>query len=485
MEYLVQPWAHQKAAIEKARKLSSFALFFEQGTGKTSTLINILREKWRDDSRPFRTLILCPPIVISNWKREILKYSKVPQDKVIELTGSGFMRLCKTDSPQDAIYVTNYQSLLMDKLFKRFIEMRFNTIVLDESHKIKTYNSKTTKAVLKLGESASYRYCLTGTPILDGKAFDLWPQVFFLDRGEILGKSFFKFREEFFHDFNAGMPRHTYFPNWKIKPDSLPKLHAAIQPISARAEKSECLDLPPLVRERIDCELTDEQADVYRDLEKQFVAELGTKQVITDLELTKDLRLQQIVTGHVPTDDGKVHSFEPNPRIAALREVLEGIGGRHKVLIWAVFRENFRVIEALLSALAIPFVSVYGGVGSAEQRKRCDHFETSGSCRVLVGHPRSCGIGVNLTAASYAVYFSRGFSLEDDLQSEARNYRGGSERHTSVTRIDLVTPGTIDEVILEALESKQSLADAIIKHVQKKKENPCYRQLPNTIKVKH
>jgi SNF2 family DNA or RNA helicase len=82
---------------------------------------------------------------------------------------------------------------------------------------------------------------------------------------------------------------------------------------------------------------------------------------------------------------------------------------------------------------------------------------------VLIGHPGSGGIGLNLIEASYMIYYSRSFSLEHDIQSEARCYRGGSERHQSITRIDLVTPGTIDELVMKSLATKQELSDKILK----------------------
>lgn len=487
MDFLVPPWEHQKLAIERAKQLDYFALFFEQGTGKTSCLINILRQKFSDDHTPIRTLILCPPIVIENWKREFLRFSRLPENVLIPLYGSSFKRLHKTDIPQDAIYITNYQALLMDKLFERFCKFNFQAVVLDESQKIKTYNSKTTKRVQKLGESAKYRYILSGTPILN-TAFDIFPQVTFLDQGQTFGKKFSEFREKYFLDFNRGMPPQKYFPNWKIKPDSLRQIHEAIKPISLRVEKSVCLDLPPLIKQRVDCELTDEQADVYRQLEKEFVAELGrtlgeSSTISVDLELTKALRLQQIVTGYVPNSEGVIHEFKPNPRLEGLREVLDGIPNNEKFIIWANFRRNFIDIELLLSSLGISFVSVYGGIQPTKQREFCLQFEQNNKIRCLVGHPKSCGVGVNLTAASYSIFYSRSFSLEDDLQAEARNYRGGSERHGSVTRIDIVTPNTIDEVILEALADKQILSDAILNHYKKKRENPCYRLLPNRTKV--
>lgn len=469
MEFLVPPWEHQKLAIEAARERDYFALFFEQGTGKTSTLINILREKFQDETKPFRTLILCPPIVIENWKREFLLYSRVPEEKLFCLTGNALSRL-KRIGAEDAIYITNYQTLLMDAVYKKLLAFNFKAVVLDESHKIKTYNSKTTKKALVLGSQAQYRYCLSGTPILN-TANDIFPQAQFLDRGLTFGTNYFHFRSEYFVDFNQNMPRHVYFPNWKMKPGSTWRINEAIRPFSRRVLKADCLDLPPLIRQRIDCPLTDEQAKVYHQLEKEFVAELGNGQVITDLELTKGLRLQQIVSGYVPNEQGVIHEFRPNPRLEAVRDLLEALAGGHKILIWASFRQNFQQLSQLVTSLGIPFVSVHGQIPPVQQREYIERFELHCPTRVLIGHPRSCGIGVNLTAADYSIFFSRGFSLEDDLQAEARNYRGGSERHQSIVRIDLTTPNTIDEVILTALAAKQSLSDAILKHLKHKKEN--------------
>ena len=80
----------------------------------------------------------------------------------------------------------------------------------------------------------------------------------------------------------------------------------------------------------------------------------------------------------------------------------------------------------------------------------------------MIANQGAGGIGINMTEASYSIFFSRNFSLEHDLQAEARNYRGGSEMHQKVTRIDLVSPGTIDELISEALANKQNMAEKIL-----------------------
>ena len=91
-----------------------------------------------------------------------------------------------------------------------------------------------------------------------------------------------------------------------------------------------------------------------------------------------------------------------------------------------------------------------------------DRFRKDDSCRVMIANQGAGGAGINLVEASYSIYYSKGFSLEHDLQSEARNHRGGSEIHDKITRIDLVCPNTIDESINEALSNKQHVADRIL-----------------------
>lgn len=462
-------WEHQKVAVQRAKPLDYFGLFMEQGTGKSYTLCSIVQDKFKAEGRQLRTLILCPGIVIDNWKQEFKRIPEIDQNTIIPLVNRGEDRLHTfLNAPKDSIFVTNYQALLMPKLFEKMLKDPFEIIICDESQRIKTYNSKTTKALLKLSQRAKYRYALSGTPILNTVS-DIFPQIQFLDNGETFGTNFFKFRSEYFVDFNSNMPRHCYFPNWKMKPETPDRIQKAIEPISMRVLKKDCLDLPPLVKQVVHCEMNPEQERIYKELEKDFVSSIEGTQIITDMELTKILRLQQIVTGYIPDANDKIRVFKENSRNSALRELFESIGPDHKIIVWACFKQNFRDIELICNDAKLPYVEVHGGISPPNQRKNCEIFSTDGGCRVLIGHPRSAGVGINLTAASYAIFYSRSFSLEDDLQAEARNYRGGSEHHRSITRIDLLSPNTIDEVILEALAAKEQLGAAVLAHYKGQK----------------
>ena len=102
-----------------------------------------------------------------------------------------------------------------------------------------------------------------------------------------------------------------------------------------------------------------------------------------------------------------------------------------------------------------------------EKNEHVNQFQLDDQVKVLIGNRAAAGIGINLTAASYSIVYSRNFSLGEELQSEARNYRAGSEVHEKITKIDLVAKDTIDEHVLKELYNKQDLSDKILDLIKK------------------
>lgn len=466
-------WEHQRAAVERAKNVSGYALLQEMGTGKTATACNILRQKWREAGSLVSTLILAPPIVLENWRRELLAHTDVPKDRIVVLSGTGKKRLEALDRAMKLygtrfVAITNYEGLLMAPLYANLLERwRPQCLVVDESHRCKDIKARRTKLAIQLADQADLcRLILTGTPVLNSP-MDLFSQYRIMDRGEALGKNFFVFRASYFVDRNAYMPKQKYFPDWRPTEDGMERLNKVIQRTASRVEKKDCLDLPPLVRKTIEVELSPEQRKLYDAMKTDFVAYLGDKACVAQLAITKALRLQQIVSGHVPLEgeqgDISVRDLADTPRESALRELLGEIAPYHKVIVWTVFRHSYGVVRRVASDLDLPFVEVHGEVGPSAKQAAVDAFERDPKVRVLIGHPGSGGIGVNLVAASYSIFYSRSFSLENDLQAEARNYRGGSHIHEKVTRIDLVARNTIDETVLNALQAKSQMSVELLR----------------------
>jgi SNF2 family DNA or RNA helicase len=120
------------------------------------------------------------------------------------------------------------------------------------------------------------------------------------------------------------------------------------------------------------------------------------------------------------------------------------------------------MIAELCTEMGIAYRQIHGGISHKRREEEMDEFRSDPNVRVMIANQAAAGVGINLVEASYAIYYSKTFRLEDDLQSESRNYRGGSEVHEKVTRIDIVCPGTIDELVSEALANKQNIGEKIL-----------------------
>ena len=459
-------WKHQREAIQRAIPLEEYALLFEPGTGKTCTVINIIRQKFAQEKRKFKVLVLCPTIVCDNWSLEWPRFSKLKSEDILVALGSGKKRSQQIESTEATVIITNYQSLIIKDVFEALKKWKPHCIVADESHRLKSPGAQTTKKAIELSSLAKYKYILTGTPILKN-LMDFYSQFKFLDGGSTFGKSFSFFKNYYFYNKNANAPSHVTWPDWVVRPNATEEIKKKISSKAMYIEKSQCLDLPPLLKKEIKVELSKEQLSHYNLMEKEFITYVEGQAATASIVLTKGLRLMQIVSGFITLENGDIHRFKDNPRIDALSEILSDVAPYHKVIVWTCFKENYAMIREVCAKLKLDYVEVTGE-NTKNRTESIDRFQNDPSVRVLIGAQSAGGIGVNLTAATFAVYYSRNFSLEHDIQSEARNYRGGSEVHEKITRIDLVAKNTMDEKVLEALASKQAISDLVLKGFARK-----------------
>ena len=465
-------WAHQQKAFERFKDSPEAALFFQPGTGKTGTVINILRHKFNSEKRFLRTLIIGPPVVVRQWKEEFARHSSVDPDKIILLQGEGSKRLKMFQKhsvdadgqPAGCVFISNYEVLLHKQIFQELLSWAPEAVVWDESQRIKNPSAKRTKLAVQLSGIARFRYILTGTPVLQSP-LDIFSQFQALDLGQSFGMNFFVFRAKFFRDANASMSRQNYFPAWKIRPGSLEEINRIIDAKSMSVLKKDALDLPPMVREVVKVEMIPSQRKMYEAMKKDLVAFMNDSACIATMALTKSLRLMQLASGYVKTEDGKETHIEGSPKAEALRDLLEEITPTGKVNIWAAFRENYAQIRRVCDSLGVQYVELHGEVSPKQREVNIDKFRNDPNVKVMIGHAASAGLGVNLVEAGYTIYFSKNFSLEHALQSESRNHRGGSREagHEKITVIDIVAEGTIDELILKSLSNKEEVSLSVLR----------------------
>jgi SNF2 family DNA or RNA helicase len=465
----IKLWAHQVEAIKRAKTARDMALFWEMGTGKTLAMIKIMEQQVEMYGSIQPTLVLCPSVVVPNWADEITKYSnKLGQP--IPLSGPVKKRIdiLRANRGSDRIFITNYESFNNAHFFMEAMRFGFKVLVYDESQRLKSHNSRRSKCCALLSNVANHRYILSGTPVLNSP-MDLFQQFKVLDRGETFGKNFFIFRSTYFENKNANAPSHVKWPDWQLRPGALEEITKIVQQKSLRVTKDECLDLPERVFQTVYVDLSNEQKRMYKEMKNDFISFVKSAQdgeipraVIANQAATKMLRLQQIVSGFVKTEDGTNVRLKDVPRLKELSTLLEDLVPYHKVIVWCAFIENYAMLREVCEKLGVKYSEIHGEVLPSHKQKEIIAFRTDPSVRVCIANPAAGGTGINLTEASYSIYYSKTFNLEHDLQSQDRNYRGGSEMHEKVTRIDMLAKGTVDELIKEALKSKQTIADIIL-----------------------
>lgn len=399
----------------------------------------------------------------SGWSQSSIAYKAETGQK--ERQEIDFIRVENIEVQKSTSDERNPKGLFYDLEVDGHPSFTINEVLVHNSHRVKSPSAKQSKEIAKLSKYAMYRLNMTGTPMTNSE-LDLFQQFLVLDGGATFGQNFYTFRAKYFEDKNAHRRgAHNYFPDWQIKDSAREEIARILSKRAFVARKSECLELPDMVYKTIEVELSADQKKSYIEMKKDFLtfvkdARGDVHSSAGRLAITKALRLQQIVSGFISTEDENEICFSNNPRMDALKELLLDLPS--PVIVWASFRQNYKAIEKVCIDLGLRYGFLVGGQSEAHRRQTLDDFREK-KLDVMIANQGAGGIGVNLVEASNAIYYSRDFSLEKDIQSEARNYRGGSEIHEKVTRYDLVAKDTIDVDILSALKNKKNVLEFLLK----------------------
>ena len=467
-KFKTTPYAHQREAFVLSAEKKVYALLMDMGTGKTKVCLDTIGHLFEKQEIDF-SIIVAPKGVIANWLGEIETHlpQRIEREVVLwkpALTKKFRETLKELSTPSPGkmkFLLMNVESFSSKKgvgVAEYFIKNFKVFMAVDESTTIKNRQAKRTKSISKLGLGARYRRILTGSPVTRSP-LDLYSQMNFLDE-DILGfNSFYAFQGRFAVIQRRTMGAHSF--NHIVGFRRLAALTEALDKHSFRVRKEDCLDLPDKVYMRREVELTKEQKKAYEQMKNFALARLQSGELSTTQNvLTQLLRLQQICCGNLTDDAGVIHPL-PSNRIDALLDICDEIQG--KALIWATWSMDIRSIaEALRDRFSVQAVAtLHGETPDSERQKVVESFQDRHSeLRFIVGHPKTGGYGLTLTAATTVIYYSNSYDLELRIQSEDRAHRIGQTN--KVTYIDLISPKTVDEKIVRALRNKINIADTIL-----------------------
>jgi SNF2 family DNA or RNA helicase len=345
---------------------------------------------------------------------------------------------------------------------EKFVRKHKTLMAVDEASLIKHHTAKRTKSMISTGGYAAYRRILTGTPI-SNSPLDVFGFESFLDYS-IFGKSWFAFRSKY------AVLKDQFVQNRSFKVvtgyKNLDEMKRRLDQFNTRISKGDCMDLPPKLYMPREVPLTPEQEKMYTNMHENAVAYLNDLEYVTaTIVLSQLTKMRQILCGYIKDDDGVVHPV-PTNRITAVLEIIEELDG--KVVIWCPYRQPLFDLAAELKKAHGPesyglYMGAGDGVDVRDRGQTQDTFNDPDSkMRFLLLTYGSGKYGLNLTCVKYSVRIALDYDLDALLQSEDRCHgKGRGLGEEPQTYIDLVSPGTVDEKIVESLIGKKSIADLI------------------------
>jgi SNF2 family DNA or RNA helicase len=451
-----RPWRHQLAAFVFCLQhfaLGLFGLLLAMGMGTGKTLVAFMVMLQREAKR---TLIVCPLRVVPVWVTQLERHVGVPlvvaalDDSISSVRkkqelAAEKMRLAEARGVP-FVCIINYDSFWRQPFNEWAEKQRWDAFFMDEAHRIKSASGKASLACKRMRQRATVRIGMTGTP-MPHSPMDIHPILRAID-STILGPSFSAFRQ-----------RHAVMGGYQNKQivsfQKLDELEKALSRVTFRVGK-EVLELPPETHVTYHCELSAEAQRVYRDLEKDFIAQVLDGTVTAANAMVKLLRLQQVTGGVVPTDDGAVHRID-NSKQKLFADTLEDIGKDEPAVVFCRFHADLDAIHEACEQ---------NGFASLELSGRRDELRRwqDGQAQVLAVQISAGGIGVDLTRARYSMYYSLSFSLGEYDQALSRVHRPGQTR--PVEHIHLVARNTVDSKIMRALEKRAEVVQAILAEIK-------------------
>ncbi|GFO80741.1 MAG: DEAD/DEAH box helicase [Methyloceanibacter sp.] len=414
----------------------SVAIWVEMGElGKTLPVLTALAELL-DGWEINKALVIAHKRIASDtWHAEIEKWAHLSHLRYARVVGSAERRIAALETDVD-IYIVNRENVvwLVERYGKRW---PFDAVVLDEATSFKNPKSKRFRALKRTRHKIDNVIEMTGTPSPNGY-LDLWAQIYLLDGGERLGKTFTQYKQRYFEPDWSGF-------NWTLKPGAKEKIHAAIDDICLRVEVPEHLKVPYTV-DYVPVTLPPDVQAEYRQLEREFLLEFADG-VIVETPSAAALRnkLLQLCNGAV------YYEIEGEPRRTHFRhsvklDCIKGLiadADSPVILAYSFESDRDRVLADVPGALSV----------TSPQYREADW--NAKRIPVLVGHPESFGHGLNLQFGGHnVVWYGVTVNLEHWLQLNKRVARRGQTNDVKVFVPYAV--GTVEEDAVGRINEKDA-----------------------------
>ena len=429
---------YQKRLVNQALTTPHMGLFMDMGLGKTITTLTILA------NNKGKTLIIAPKAVAKNvWQQEAANWTHTKSLRFALMLGTPSERLKALKSDSD-IYLINVENVTW--LFEQKNLPKWDTLVIDESSRFKNPSSKRWKSLKTKLPEFIHRYILTGTPT-PKSYLDLWTQVGILDLGQRLGKSMTRYKETHFIPDQRDRRTGVVW-SWKLLPGSKEKVDAQISDICYSLRAEDYLKMPQ--RQDVYHTIAWSNKSVYNELKKTMVAEVDGQTLTAPTAGVLTGKLLQVCAGNAYNEDKEVSHIHDD-KLDFLEDLIDE--DKPTIIFFNFKHSQKRLLERLPAAVVL----------DPDDTATITKWR-SGSVPILLCHPKSVGIGLNLQCnvgdTAQIVWFDLPWSSEDYLQANARLFRQGQTKPVIIHH--LMMEKSIDEEVVQVLGGKIEMQEALM-----------------------
>lgn len=433
---------HQKHGVTLLSEHDSFGLFWSMGTGKSLTmLIHLSNLILAGEAQ--HILWLAPKSALGAVKRDLKKMRE---------SNLAY----RADALEEAIVCMNYEKLSRkDSKWRKVVsDEDWDAIVCDEAHCLARPTSNRTKYIIGNGQtkgivdSIPYRYAMTGTPVTNSRMEDFWSFMRIM-----LGADYMSYKE-----FEGKYLCTRYLPGTYIKIvngyRNQEQLLDEVASYSQSIRKEDCLDLPEMMPDEV-LTIPWKSAKIKKIYDTALLEDvIEETEDVFDNALVRILRLRQIATGHIPSEDGSIDL--DSEKISYAMELIEG--NHNKTVVFYQFKHTFDVLSKALDGAKIPYLYLNG-----EQKDKNIWMEfqekNETECRVFLVQYQSGNAGIDLYTSSDTIFYEPCVSSTVLNQARSRTHRNGVSRACTYTF--LIQEGSVEEDIYEKLRNHEDFNEKL------------------------
>lgn len=455
-------WKHQIMGVKLARINKRFGFWFDTRTGKTRMMIQAMYEALKS-GKCQKCLVICPTAIIPSWLADIQAFK--PELKAVAYYGSDKQKRIALTSPCH-IFIMSMELTVRNIQMLR--QIKFNYVVIDESSKLKNHRSQISQTMLEYANEVEYLYELSATPAPNCEA-EYYVQMRCIDQF-IFPPARKRFVEKYFINKSRNAAYEKLFIRHEVKNDFMNLLKTksvfidqTVMPTAGKEWKMHTY--------KLDSELM----KMYESFKESSVIELENTEISTDMVAAINAKLSQITSGFIidtdavnenkllkkigePANRQEIFRIKSETtRIDELKKLLSNFPGE-SVVIWATYKQEFADIK---EALGTNCRCVNGSTTTRDKEQFISDFKAK-KFQYLIAHPASIGMGINLTVAHIAIYYSLTYSWEALKQSSERICGHITVQPHKAEYYVMAAEGTIDAGIYDNVKNKKTTSESFL-----------------------